>query len=405
MAEAVLHLRHEDMVSLVDLIYAVAPRVPIDPKVRAHIDRELAQRTGPRRVMYSWWSKTLERTIKASEAASVVDQCLTNFPDRAPRWYDWGDHGLPKAIDAARAEGHGLLVSCAQFMRRFEDATEQGAFPFDGTGKADFGCVKAFQDAAGDLRARQIGFVAEEIRAFLDRVGVPHSFPEWDAPIAHPVADANPIPKDTVTVLDATLEDDEPLAEEPIPQNVVPPLHTGPLLGTEEPIPQNPGPTVQYTEVARTYGDGEGGLPGGAPVQEDLTEIMTADTKEGDARIGRKTDSIAKRIRDAVRAVRLTSREHVNSPLTDDMLQRAAWKVLISWANGKVPGEPKKPLIGANKKRRLLIWEKDFETQNMDFEAFARRLDPSRRGPKKSKAAAEPQGSAEVREEVGSGSN
>jgi hypothetical protein len=334
------------MVSLVDLIYSVSPKVPIDPQVQAHIDEGLAQRTGPKRGPYWWWAKTWERVIKDSEAASALDQCLTNFPDRAPRWYDWGDHGRPKASEAARIEGHRLLVSCAQYLQRFDEATERGAFPFDGVGKADFGCVKPFEDDARYNKASEIGFVRDEIRSFLDYIGVPHSFEPPETP-----------------------------KEPEEPEETKPPETPSAVSGAQ---------TVPADDWSSEV-EADTGLPRHA--EENLAQLMTEATTKADAKIGRNTDSIALRIREAVRAARLSSRGLVNAPLDDDILQHTAWRILISWAKGNEQGEPRKPLIGASKVLRVIIWEKDFDEHKMDFESFARRLDPSRRGPRKAKEA------------------
>lgn len=160
--ELLKQILRDDCVSAADVVRSIAKFVP------SPIEFAIPEPTGLRAgIEWNLWRGMQLKALREAEAGAHLDALLVNAKDQAPTWWDWsGRTELPKLSEAARNDGHRILVSLTDYRDRIFEAsrsqrTTQPLIRDERPGDSD--------------RFERIGFIGVEIVSFLEKIGVPHS--------------------------------------------------------------------------------------------------------------------------------------------------------------------------------------------------------------------------------------
>jgi hypothetical protein len=329
----------EHCVSAATVVRWVAAQVPVpehfgftEPEERrARLDFQLR------------WTGLLSKAAQEAEASAQLDALLLNAGDLAPKWFDWGGRTqLPRVSQDAASDGHRILTSRTDFRNRvFELAA--GAQSWTSP------VMPPIRDEQqGDSqRLESIGFIRDQIVAFLEKIGVPFSLnppgrtrAEWSSAAVVTAWQAPELP-DSAKRSGETAADSAPRNVEVRPESWI-----------------------------------------------------SEETIASDARIGRRHDPVAAKIRAAVLMARQEHLTLANTSRDDPALVNRSWEIFSGWA--KLVTQPFDPLAAESKTHaplsgydfggRTVAFDPAIGKAPMDLDAFRKRVSPKAGGRAQQKA-------------------
>lgn len=158
----------DDCVSAAEVVCSVARFVPRPDSFAA----PTAPTEYLAKIDFHLWQWKVREAFCEAEAGAQINALLLNARDEAPLWFAWDDStALPIIDDKARDDGHRILRSLTTYCKSLLNAPLQT--PSSPTWMQEL--PKRDEHDGDSRRLEHIGFIREEIAAFFDNVGIPHS--------------------------------------------------------------------------------------------------------------------------------------------------------------------------------------------------------------------------------------
>lgn len=337
----------DECVSAAELVRSIAEFVPAPDSFGRTEPQALRHN-----IDFHLWQGMARRACREAEAGAQVDALLINAKRRAPDWFAWGGPtGLPKVSDEAKEDGHRILESLSNYRDRLLSAPDLNVNPFRW-----LETLPVKDERRGDsARMDQIGFIRNDIAAFLDTIGLPHSLHRGCKP--------------TEDREDLSTDDEIGEFED-----------VGTTTLACELDEQKPDPATQAAQT---------GVPLLSSKPADVVE-----SGQGQPRIGWADDPVANKINEAIRVARAGRPELVGVPLTNKLLFLETWEVLKGWGIDSaraLPGSnPNFPIVGWDREPQDVLFDPALSRNRLNTKKLKKRLAYASQKPAPKEPAAAP---------------